>query len=150
PALPPGGGRGRFAVASEGGHMDFAPRTEEEIALLRTLRRRFGHASVERVVSGPGLHNVYLHLLETAGEGAEAPAVAARLAAEDPAQVIAEVAMAGASPLSARALDLFAAAYGAAAGSLALLGTAAGGVYLGGGIAPKILEKLRDGTFLAA
>ena len=148
PALPEAG---RFAVASEGGHMDYAPRTEEEIALQRTLRRRFGHASVERVVSGPGLHNVYLHLRETAGEGAEPPEIAARLAAaDDPAQAIAEAAAAGASPLAARALDLFAAAYGAAAGNLALLGTAAGGVYLGGGIAPKILAKLRDGAFLAA
>lgn len=151
PALPPGGGGGRSAVASEGGHMDYAPRTEEEIALQRTLRRRFGHASVERVVSGPGLHNIYLHLRETAGEGAEPPEIAARLAeAEDPAQAIAEAATAGASPLAARALDLFAAAYGAAAGNLALLGTATGGVYLGGGIAPKILAKLGDGTFLAA
>jgi glucokinase len=150
PALPATSGGGRFAVASEGGHMDYAPRTEEEIALQRTLRRRFGHASVERVVSGPGLHNVYLHLLEAAGEGAELPEVAARLAAEDPGQVIAEAALAGASPLCARALDLFAAAYGAAAGNLALAGTATGGVYLGGGIAPKILGKLGDGTFLAA
>jgi glucokinase len=150
PALPASAGAGHLAVASEGGHMDFAPRTEEELALQRTLRRRFGHVSVERVVSGPGLHNIYLHLLEAAGEGAESPQVAARLAAEDPGRVIAEAAMSGASPLAARALDLFAAAYGAAAGNLALAGTATGGVYLGGGIAPKILAKLGDGTFLEA
>lgn len=134
--------------------MDYAPRTDEEILLYRTLRDRFLHVSVERVVSGPGLHNIYLHLLQAGGPGgagiAEGPEIAARLAVEDPGKVIAEAAMSGASPLCARALDLFAAAYGAAAGNLALLGTAAGGVYLGGGIAPKILGKLEDGTFLAA
>jgi glucokinase len=160
--LPARPGGGHAAVASEGGHMDYAPRTEDELALYRTLRDRFGHVSVERVLSGPGLHNIYLHLsLQRSAAGGsggrpselERPDTAemlARLAAEDPAKVIAEAALAGASPLAARALDLFAAAYGAAAGNLALLGTATGGVYLGGGIAPKILDKLRDGTFLCA
>ena len=150
--LPSGAGAGHGVVASEGGHMDYAPRTDEEVALFRTLRDRFGRVSVERVVSGLGLHNVYLHLRAAAGSGhpAEDPDVEARLAAEDPGKVIAEAALGGASPLCARALDLFAAAYGAAAGNLALLGTATGGVYLGGGIAPKILAKLADGTFLRA
>jgi glucokinase len=148
-ALLPAMDGGHRAVASEGGHMDYAPRDDEEIALLRTLRGRFGHVSVERVVSGPGLHNVYLHLRDRLGSR-ETPEIAARLAGEDPGQVIAEAALSGASPLCARALDLFAAAYGAAAANLALLGTATGGVYLGGGIAPKILGKLRDGVFLQA
>jgi glucokinase len=148
-ALLPAVDGGHRAVASEGGHMDYAPRDDEEIALLRTLRGRFGHVSVERVVSGPGLHNIYLHLRDRLGSW-ETPEIAARLASEDPGKVIAEAALSGASALCVRALDLFAAAYGAAAANLALLGTATGGVYLGGGIAPKILEKLRDGVFLRA
>ncbi|MEA2693939.1 MAG: glucokinase [Acidobacteriota bacterium] len=137
-------------IASEGGHMDFAARNAEEAALAAALRARYGHVSVERVVSGAGLRDVHQHLLESGGEE-EAPEVAARLrAAEDPAPVITAAALAGESALSARALDLFTAAYGAAAGNLALAGTATGGVYLGGGIAPKILAKLQEGTFLAA
>ncbi len=158
PVAGSAGAGGHRALASEGGHMDFAPRTDDELALFRTLRRRFGHVSVERVVSGPGLHNVYLHLRDVGREAgdvegaalAESSEVAARLALDDPARVIAEAAMTGASPLCGRALDLFAGAYGAAAGNLALVGTAAGGVYLGGGMAPKILAKLRDGAFLRA
>jgi glucokinase len=143
---------GRHApVASEGGHMDFAPRNDAEAALAAALGVRFGRVSVERVVSGPGLHAIYEHLRTGAG-ARETPEVAARLAAaaDDPSRMIAEAALAGESPLSVRALDLFTAAYGAAAGNLALVGTATGGVYLGGGIAPKILGKLQDGTFRRA
>jgi glucokinase len=150
--LPWIGGRHQ-PVASEGGHMDFAPRNAEEVALAATLGARYGRVSVERVVSGPGLQSLYEHLRgqPEARETPETPAVAARLgAADDPSRVIAEAALAGESPLCGRALDLFAAAYGAAAGNLALVGTALGGVYLGGGIAPKILPKLQDGTFLQA
>jgi len=139
-------------VASEGGHMDFAPRDEAEAALATALRARFGRVSVERVVSGPGLHAIYQYLRGSAGGGAsETPETSARLAAaDDPSRVIAEAALAGESPLAVRALDLFTGVYGAAAGNLALVGTATGGVYLGGGIAPKILGKLLDGTFLRA
>jgi glucokinase len=137
-------------VASEGGHMDFAARNEEEAALAAALRRRHGHASVERVVSGFGLPDIYRYLLESGGE-AEIPEVAARLgAAADPAPVITAAALAGESALCVRTLDLFVAAFGAAAGNLALAGTATGGVYLGGGIAPKILPRLADGPFLHA
>jgi glucokinase len=136
-------------VASEGGHMDFAPRTGEEVALAAALRARYGHASVERVVSGPGLANIYEHL-RACGGAPETLAIADIAGVDDPARVIAEAALAGASPLAVRALDLFVAAYGAVAGNLALVGTATGGVYLGGGIAPKILPKLRDGTFVRA
>jgi glucokinase len=147
--LPWIGGR-HVPVASEGGHMDFAPRNALEVALASTLGARYGRVSVERVVSGPGLQSLYEHLRGNP-EARETPEVVARLgAADDPSRVIAEAALAGESPLCVRALDLFASAYGAAAGNLALVGTATGGVYVGGGIAPKILPKLLDGTFLQA
>jgi glucokinase len=147
--LPRLGGR-LVPVASEGGHMTFAARTDEEIGLLRHLQGRYGHVSVERVVSGMGIANVYDYL-RTSGFASEDPELARRLAAaDDPAPEIARAALAGGDPLAAKALDLFAAAFGAAAGHLALLATATAGVYLGGGIPPKILPKLRDGAFLAA
>jgi glucokinase len=152
--LPWIGGR-HVPVASEGGHMDFAPRNAEEAALASALAARYGRVSVERVVSGPGLYSLYEHLRGTPAPGTaktlETPAITARLTgADDPSRVIAEAALAGESALCARALGLFTSAYGAAAGNLALVGTATGGVFLGGGIAPKILPKLLDGTFLRA
>jgi glucokinase len=135
-------------VASEGGHQDFAARSDDEAGLAAALRARYGHASVERVASGSGLPDIYDYVR---GMAAEVPAVAARLAAAaDRAPAITAAALSGESPLCVRALDLFVGAYGAAAGNLALVGTATGGVFLGGGIAPKILPKLLDGTFLRA
>jgi glucokinase len=143
---------GRWApVASEGGHADFAPRTEDEVGLMRHLRERFGRVSVERVVSGPGLFNVY-NYLKDALRLPESPQVREALArGDDPSRVISESALAlpeDRCDLCSRALDLFVAAYGAVAGNLALTGTATGGVYLGGGIAPKILPRLTHGPFL--
>jgi len=149
-ALLPIAGGVRVTVPSEGGHADFAPRDEDEVALLLYLRRRFGeHVSVERVVSGPGLRVIYEHLRD-AGYAAESLAVSAAFAAGDPARAIAEAGLTGGDALCERALDMFISAYGAAAGNLALLGTAVGGVYLGGGIAPKILPRLAGGSFLRA
>lgn len=156
-ALIPQVGERWVPVPSEGGHMDFAPRTEDEIGLMRHLRERFGRVSVERVVSGPGLYNVYQYLRDVV-RMPESPQVreAMREAigrGEDPARVIGESGIAGGAGgdrcgLCARAIEMFVAAYGAAAGNLALLGTATGGVWLGGGIAPKILPRLSDGLFL--
>jgi glucokinase len=147
--LPVVGGR-RVTVPSEGGHADFPARDEEGAALLLHLRRRFGeHVSVERVVSGRGLREIYEYLCE-ADPGAESPAVRAAMTAGDPSQVISEAALAGSDPLCGRAVDLFVTAYGAAAGNLALTCTAVGGVYIGGGIAPKILPRLEGGRFLRA
>jgi glucokinase len=149
-ALLPVVGGVRTTVPSEGGHADYAPRDEDEAALLLYLRRRFGeHVSTERVVSGPGLRVIYEHLRD-AGHAPESAEVAAALAAGDPSRVIAEAALAGGDPLCSRALDMFIAAYGAAAGNLALIGTATGGVYIGGGIAPKILPRLAGGLFIRA
>lgn len=149
--LLPRTGGGWAAVPSEGGHADFAPRNEDEIGLMLYLRERYGRVSVERVVSGPGLFNIYNYLRDDR-HMAENPQVREALArGEDPARVIAEAALAhDACALCDRALDLFVAAYGAVAGNLALTGTATGGVYLGGGIAPKILRRLLHGPFLSS
>ncbi|HEX3530004.1 MAG TPA: glucokinase [Thermoanaerobaculia bacterium] len=146
-----GGAPGTWVpVPSEGGHADFAPRNEEEIGLLRSLRERFARVSVERVLSGPGLFNVYRFLRDIlhAPESAEVREALAR--GDDPARVIGEHGLGAPAvcPLCSKALEMFAAIYGAVAGNLALTGTATNGVWLGGGIAPKILPRLSDGLFL--
>jgi len=131
---------------SEGGHADFGPRDAEQSAVLARLRERFGHVSVERFLSGPGIHNLYYAL-----DVDESPGVAASIAsAPDASARISELALAGGSARCVRALDVFVACYGAAAGNLALHALATGGVYVGGGIAPKIVAKLLDGAFLRA
>jgi glucokinase len=142
---------GRFVpVASEGGHMDFPAHDEEEIGLLRHLQALKGHVSVEWVASGMGIALIYDYL-RGIGAAPEAPGLARIIAAaDDPAPAIARAALAGDDPLATRTLDLFTAALGAAAGNLALIATATAGVYLGGGIPPKILPLLKDGPFLAA
>jgi glucokinase len=140
-------GRYHRPSASEGGHADFAPRTAREIDLLRYLIPRFGHVSYERVLSGPGLVNIYQFLKDEAGFS-EPEWLAERITAEDPGAVISEVALAGEAEICVQALDLFASVYGAEAGNLALRAKALGGIYIGGGIAPKILKKLKDGTFM--
>jgi len=142
-------GQRHIPSASEGGHADFAPRNLLEVELLRFLLTKFGHVSVERVLSGPGLFNIY-DFLRSSGYGEESKAVTERFAKEDPSSVISAAALAGECGLCLKALDLFAAIYGATAGDIALILKATGGIYLGGGIAPKIIEKLKDGTFIGA
>jgi glucokinase len=137
-------------IASEGGHCDFAPRDELEIDLLRFLIPNFGHVSYERVVSGPGIFNIY-SFLKDKGEVEEPTWFAEKISTtSDPSAVISEAALAGEPEICVRTLDLFVSLYGAEAGNLALKGKAIGGVYVGGGIAPKIRNKLRDGTFIRA
>jgi glucokinase len=136
-------------VGSEGGHADFAPRTDLEVELLRFLRKEFGRVSYERVLSGPGLLNIY-RFLRAQGRAAEPAWLRARIESEDPSAVVAEVGLAGSDPVCVQALDLFAAIYGAEAGNLALKALAVGGVFVAGGIAPKIRAKLEDGTFVTA
>jgi glucokinase len=135
--------------ASEGGHADFAPRDELEADLLLHLRQRFGHVSYERVVSGPGLLNLYQFLRDT-GRGAEPGWLSERLRQEDPSAVIAGAALEKSSELCMLALERFVSLYGAEAGNLALKVLATGGVFVGGGIAPKILPKLQEPAFLEA
>ena len=133
--------------ASEGGHSDFAPRNELEIELLRYLSRRFGRVSYERIVSGPGLVNVY-HFLRDTGSGTEPQWLTEQMAHSDPAAAISRAALGGTCPLCERALDLFISVYAAEAGNLALKMMATGGVFLGGGIAPKLLSKLSGALFM--
>jgi glucokinase len=146
---------GRVPLASEGGHADLAARNEEEIALLRFLIARYGRADYEHVLSGPGLLNCYRFTHEDTGvvaRGATAgPAPHGDLlAAADPAAAVSASALAGTCSRCARSLGLFVSIYGAEAGNLALKAMAMGGVYVGGGIAPKILPALADGRFIAA
>jgi glucokinase len=143
-------GRQFHPIASEGGHADFAPRNELEIELLRYLIGRFGHVSYERVVSGPGLVNIY-RLLKEVRRWEEPPWLTERLsAADDLGVVISKAALAHEAPICVEALNLFVSVYGAEAGNLALRAKSVRGLYVGGGIAPKILEKLKDGTFIRA
>ena len=136
-------------VASEGGHADFAPRNVLEIELLRYLLKKHHRVSYERVLSGPGILNIYSFLKE-AGHGEEAVWLRERFHGQDPSVVITDAAMRGESDLCVKALGLFVSLYGAEAGNLALKALATGGVYVGGGIAPKILDRLMDGTFMTA
>ena len=130
-------------IASEGGHVDFAPRTDQEIELLRYLRRELdGHVSYERVLSGPGIHNLYRFLRQSSGR-AEPAWLAERLQAGDPSATITDVGLTGQDPLCVATLDLFASIYGAEAGNLALKCLAFGGVFVAGGIAPKLLPALQ-------
>jgi glucokinase len=132
-------------VPSEGGHADFAPRTDREIALLRMLRDFFGRVDVERILCGPGLLNIYRF---THGEESCAPLRHAAVG-EEPA-AISQAALNGTCAQCMDALDLFVSAYGSEAGNLAMRGVATAGVYVGGGIAPKILPLLERGDFMEA
>jgi glucokinase len=137
-------------TASEGGHSDFAARNEDEIGLLRYLQKTLqGRVSSERVISGLGLANVYAYCRDV--KGLEEPQwLKDRMRSEDPNAVIGELGEAGTSELCVQALDMFVSAYGAEAGNLALKILAVGGMYVGGGIAPKLLRKMQDGTFMKA
>jgi glucokinase len=132
-------------VASEGGHADFAPRTDREFELTRMLRERYGRAEVEQVLSGPGLVNLHRF---THGDTACEAVIGLAPAEQPPA--IAEAALSGRCANCAAALEMFVDAYGAETGNLGLRGVATAGVFIGGGIAPKILPALQDGRFMAA
>jgi glucokinase len=137
-------------IPSEGGHADFSARNETEIELLRYLWKQLGgRVSFERVVSGIGLKNIYSFLRDV--KKLEEPAwLKERMEVEDPNAVIGEVGEEGKNELCAQTLDIFVSAYGAEAGNLALKILATGGIYLGGGIAPKILKTMRNGRFMQA
>jgi glucokinase len=138
-------GREHRPYATEAGHAGFAARTPREIALLRHLQRRHGRVSIERVVSGPGLAAIHDFLRAEAG----APEPPELRTAPDRSQAIADAA-ARRDPICEEALAIFCECYGAAVGDAALAHLATGGVWIGGGIAPKILASLRAGGFLAA
>lgn len=140
---------GFVPMPSEGGHASFAPKNDEEIELLKALRFRHGHVSWERVVSGPGLATLYRFEREISG--VREPEWLAREieAAGDPAPVVSLAALEEKDPVCQRTMHRFVSLYGAEAGNLALKALATGGVWVGGGIAPKILPLLRDGFFSA-
>jgi glucokinase len=136
-------------VASEGGHADFGPNDLMQEELWAYLYERWDHVSVERVLSGSGLFNIYAWLRDS-GRLIEPAWLAKKIQEMDPARAISEAAMDRKDPLCEEALDIFVSIFGAVVGNLALTGMTTGGVYLGGGIPPKILPKLEDDTFIQA
>lgn len=136
-------------LPTEGGHADFAPRNELETELLLHLRGEHGRVSCERVVSGPGLRNIY-RFFRDCRHISESPEVAAEMLSGDPSRAISRAALEGSCELCVRTLDLFVSLYGAEAGNVALRYLATGGIYVGGGIAPKIINKLREPYFMLA
>ena len=142
-------GKTHHPFACEGGHADFAPRTDLELELLKYLRAKFEHVSWERVLSGPGIYTIYQFLRET-GRGKEPAELTEALRGPDPSAVISKAGLEGRYELCVQTLDLFVSFYGAEAGNLALKLMATGGVYIGGGIAPRIVAKLQGPAFMAA
>lgn len=134
-------------LATEAGHMDFAPTNELQFRLFDQLRAQFGHVSVERILSGPGLVNIFNFLSYEGGETENQ--ARGRLRSEEATQVSA-LAFNEGNPVAVKAIDLFVEVYGAYAGNLALAGLCRGGVYVAGGIAPKIIGKLQEGGFMKA
>ena len=142
-------GHGYRPVACEAGHADFAPRNELETQLLLYLRGEYGRVSYERVVSGPGLCNIY-RFLRDFRRMPENHDLAREMLSGDPAAIISRAALAGSCPLCCHTLDLFVTLYGAEAGNAALRYLATGGIYVGGGIAPKILHALKGPAFMTS
>jgi len=140
-------GRSHVPFASEGGHADFAPTDATQVELLRHLMKDHEHVSYELVLSGMGLYNIYKFLRDS-GRHEEPAWLAAAVAGDDPAATISQSALANTSPLCQEALNIFVSIYGAEAGNLALKLMSVGGLYIGGGIAPKIIDKLKEPVFL--
>jgi glucokinase len=142
-------GTRHHVFACEGGHTDFAARGELQAELLRFLVTKFGHVSYERVLSGPGLVNVY-DFLCASGCGKESAELSAAMGAGDPAAAISQAALSGKDSLAGKALDLWIAVYGAETSNLGLKIMSTGGLFLAGGISPKILPKLQGSLFMEA
>jgi len=140
-------GTGYRSFPSEGGHVDFAPRDELEMDLLRFLMQDLDHVSYERILSGPGLSVLYRFFRSRSSER-EPRWLTEALAGGHPSAVISAAGLEGRDAVCVSALELFVSLYGAEAGNLALKVLAAGGVYVAGGIAPKIIAKIREGGFL--
>jgi len=141
---------GRTTVLpSEAGHMDFAPADELQERLRRYLKQSFGRASWERAVSGPGLLRI-VSFLESQSVEPRSPLLAEAMSRDDPAGAVAELALDRRDPLAVKAVDLFTGVYGSFAGNVALALLARGGVYLAGGIAPRLATRLADGGFIRA
>lgn len=141
-------GQKHHPFACEGGHSDFAPRNALEIELFVYLKKKYPHVSYERVVSGPGLYEIYRFLIETGREKAS-PEAEEEMKKGNPAAIVSEWGRLNKDPGCIHALDWFISLYGAEAGNLALKFLALGGVYIGGGIAPHIVDKMKHGFFAA-
>ena len=143
-------------LSSEAGHMDFAPADELQAGLLQYLREKFGHVSVERILSGPGLTNIFNFISDSYFSNVpeahrnDASALAQVRLDDDGAAQVADLAFTQKHPIAVKAMGLFVEIYGAYAGNLALAGLSRNGVYVAGGIAPKIIDKLREGGFMKA
>lgn len=142
-------GEKHHPFACEGGHTDFAPTNKSQLALLEYLMSKFSHVSWERVLSGMGIYNLYQFLRDT-GIDREPEWLTAQIKVGDPAAVVTQAALAKKCPLCSCALDLFVHLYGSAAGNLALKLMATGGVFIGGGIVPKMISHLKPDCFMAA
>jgi glucokinase len=140
-------GKAHHPFACEGGHCDFAPKDEEEIELLRYLKLQFNHISYERILSGSGLYLLYRFLVDTKREG-EIFCVSSLFGQQEPQRVITENAANEQCPACMRACRLFTSIYGSEAGNLALKFLAVGGVFIGGGIAPHLIEFFKEGKFI--
>lgn len=147
--VPAESGSGVRVYATEGGHATFAPRSDEEWALRRYLSRRHGHVSWERVLSGDGLHAIYRYLVDVGGYE-EDDETRRAMSRRDPAAVVTERGVDGADPVCARALELFVGCYGARAGDMALSAGATGGIYVAGGIAPRLRDHFAGPAFVDA
>lgn len=141
-------GKQHVPSPSEGGHAEFGPRNHLEMEFFNYLSDRFDHVSYERILSGEGFFHIYQFLKESKRFGLEPSWLSEKMKEEDPAEVISDMARLKKNKLCVKALDLFTSIYGSAAGNLALQVMAIGGIYIGGGIAPKIIWKLKDGTFM--
>ncbi|HSX26622.1 MAG TPA: glucokinase [Chlamydiales bacterium] len=142
-------GKEHHPFACEGGHADFAPRNEKEIALFLYLKKQHPHVSYERVISGPGLHSIYQFLIESDLEKGSKQ-VQMEMKQRDPSTVISEWGRLKKDAACAHALDWFLSLYGAEAGNLALKFLSLGGLYVGGGIAPHLTEKMKQGAFISS
>ena len=141
-------GTGLTVLPTEGGHTGLGPSNPRELDLLRFLQSKYGHVSWERVLSGPGIKNIY-DFLVASGE-VELDPTRQRLQSEDAGAVIGELAVAGSDPTCVAAVNMFAQLYGSEAGDFALKSLPTGGVYVAGGIAPRVLSILRNGGFVSA
>ncbi|MBS0653784.1 MAG: glucokinase [Verrucomicrobia bacterium] len=142
-------GKSHVPFACEGGHADFAPTDEEQIDLWRYLKGKFEHLSYERVLSGSGIFQIYQFLIDTKKERQD-PSLAGLENQKEPQRIITEKALKKECPACIRALDLFCSIYGSEAGNLALKMLSTYGMYIGGGIAPKISGILKSGRFMKA
>jgi len=140
-------GKSHQPFACEGGHCDFAPTDEEQIELLRYLKLQYKHVSYERILSGSGLYLLYRFLIDTKRES-EIFCVSSLFGQKEPQRIITENAENGQCPACIRACRLFTSVYGSEAGNLALKFLAVGGIFIGGGIAPHLLEFFKEGKLI--